>query len=130
MIVVGRRSMRAQPPAESIIPGADRVEQLRVLGVLLNQQLYMGDHTDLAVSSDGSSKFSLRTLTSLWSHGLRPQELHIVAKAPTVVFPQYASPAWWGFATEEQRNRLKGLRRCDFLPVDFPSFEALTTEVV
>src|SRR6218665_3784896 len=45
---------------------------------------------------------------------------------------QYASPEWWGFATEEQRNRLdrllRGLRRCGFLPDDFPSFAALETE--
>ena len=37
MIVVGRRrSTRVQPPAELIIPGAERVELLKVLGVLLN----------------------------------------------------------------------------------------------
>src|SRR6218665_270747 len=45
---------------------------------------------------------------------------------------QYAFPAWWGFATEKQRNRpdrlLRGLRRCGFLPVDFPLFAALVTE--
>src|SRR6218665_762556 len=124
MIVVGRRSMRVQPPAT---PGAEPAEDPRILGLLLNPQLSMGDHIDRTLSSGASSKFSLRTLRS---HGLRPQELHLVARATTVAFLQYASPAWWGFATEEQRNRLKGLRRCDFLPVDVPSFEALATEVV
>src|SRR6218665_3194933 len=89
----------------------------------------MGDHIDRAVSSCASSKFALRTLRA---HGLRPQELHLVARATTVASLQYASPAWWGFATEEQRNRLerllRGLRRRGFLPVDFPSFAALATE--
>src|SRR6218665_1671412 len=41
-------------------------------------------------------------------------------------------PRRGGFATEEQRNRLerllRWLRRCGFLPVDFPSFAALATE--
>src|SRR6218665_2226028 len=72
MIVVGLRSTRTQPPAEPIIPGAKRVEQLRVLGVLLNPQMSMGDPIDRAVSSCASSKFALRTLRA---HGLRPQEL-------------------------------------------------------
>src|SRR6218665_4163919 len=88
----------------------------RVLGVLLNPQLSRGDHIDRAVSSCASSKFALRTLRAL---GLRPQELHLVARAITVASLQHASQAWWGFATEEQRNRLerlmKGLRRCGFL---------------
>src|SRR6218665_400287 len=101
----------------------------RVLGVLLNPQLSRGDHIDRAVSSCASSKFALRTLRAL---GLRPQELHLVARAITVASLQYTSPAWWGLATEEQRNRLerllRGLRRCGFLPADFPSFAALATE--
>src|SRR6218665_931000 len=63
---------------------------------------------------------------------LRSQELHLVARATTVASLQCASPAWLGYATKEQRNRLehllKGLRRCGLLPADFPSFEALATE--
>src|SRR6218665_1109116 len=117
------------PPSEPIIPGAECIEQLRVLGVLLNTQLPMGDHIDRAVSSCASLKFALRTLRA---HGLRPQELHLVARATTVASLQYASPPWWGVGTEEQRNGLerllRGLRRCGFLPVDFPSFAALATE--
>src|SRR6218665_3297616 len=53
----------------------------RVLGVLLNPQLSMGDNIDRAVSSCASSKFALRTLRA---HGLGPQELHLVARATTV----------------------------------------------
>src|SRR6218665_997175 len=90
----------------------------------------MGDHIDRAVSSCSSSKFALRTLRS---HDLRSQELHLVScMATTVASLQFASPAWWGYATEGQRNKLerllKGIRRCGFLPADFPSFEALATE--
>ena len=63
----------------------------------------MSDHIDRAISSCASSKFALRTLRSL---GLRSQEFHLVARATTVTAAsrslQDASPAWWGFATEEQ----------------------------
>jgi len=79
--------------AEPIIPGAGHLELLKVLGMLLNPQLSMGDHIDRAVSSCSSSKFALRTLRS---HGLRYQELHLVARATTVASLQYASLAWLG----------------------------------
>src|SRR6218665_1920732 len=45
-----------QPPAEPIIPSAEHVEQLRLLGVLMNPKLSMGDHIDRAVSSCASQK--------------------------------------------------------------------------
>src|SRR6218665_1147885 len=109
-----------------VIPGAERVDTLRVLGVTLNQQLKMSDHIDRTLSSCASSQFALRALRS---HGLRPQELQLVARLTSVASLLYASPAWWGFTTAEQRNRLERLllrlRRGGFLPADSPSFEEL-----
>ena len=44
----------------------------------------------------------------------------------------YASPAWWGFTGTGDRQRferlLARLRRCGFLPRDFPSIETLAYE--
>ena len=126
MIVVGRRSTRDQPSAEPIIPGAQRVEHLRVHEVLLNPQLSIGDHIDRAVSSCTSSKFALRTRRS---HDLRPLELHLVARATTVASLQYTSSAWWGSATEEQRNRLERLSFIhSFWPFLSRPFTSFTTQ--
>src|SRR6218665_2865065 len=63
-------------------------------------------------------------------HGLRPQELYLVARATTVAYLQYASPAWWEFATEEQRNYRAASEEAPkmWAPVDFPTFAALVTE--
>src|SRR6218665_2597384 len=73
-----------------------------------------------------STQFSLRTLRS---HGLRPLELHLVARMTSVASLMYASPAWWGFTDAAERTRLNrllaSLRRAGYLPVDFPSFEEL-----
>ena len=102
---------------------------LRVLGVTLNQRLNMSDHIDRTLSSCASSQFALRTLRP---HGLRSQELQLVARMTTVASLLYASPAWWGFTTAEQRNRLERLllrlRRGGFLPADSPSFEELARD--
>ena len=129
MIIIGRQKSVLLPSSKQIIPGAERVDTLRVLGVTLNQQLNMSDHIDRTLSSCASSQFALRTLRS---HGLRPQELQLVARLTTVASLLYASPAWWGFTTGQQRNWLERLllklRRGGFLPADSPSFEELARD--
>src|SRR6218665_16661 len=54
--------------------------------------------------------------------------IHHVARAKTVASLLYASPAWWGFASAEDRSRLERLvgrlRRGDYLD-DFPTVESL-----
>src|SRR6218665_2633937 len=59
-------------------------------------------------------------------------QLHLVARATTVGSIMYASSAWWGFASLGDRQRferlLARLRRCGFLPCDFPSIETLANE--
>src|SRR6218665_2344731 len=69
MIIFRRRSKSVTYPPEPLIPGAERVTALRVLGVVLSSRLTMGDHLDQLLSSCASSIFALRTLKS---HGLRP----------------------------------------------------------
>src|SRR6218665_3184463 len=56
----------------------------------------------------------------------------MIARLTSVASLQYASPAWWGLTTAEQRNRLERLllrlRRGGFLHADSPSFEELAPE--
>ena len=71
-------------------------------------------------------------LRLLWTHGLQPQELHLVARATTVASIMYATLAWWGFAGEGDRLRLEQLiarmRRRGYLPSDFPNIASLAEE--
>src|SRR6218665_3155692 len=128
MLIFRRRTSRAKYSSEPIIPGAERVETLRVLKVTLNSRLAMGDHIDRVIGTCAYTRFALRTLRSL---GLRPLELHLVARMTSVASLMYASPAWWGFrptdaAARTRLNRpLASLRRAGYLPVDFPSFAEL-----
>src|SRR6218665_166028 len=76
-----------------------------------------------------SSIFALRRLRN---HDLRSDQLHLVVQATTIASILYATPAWWGFAGEGDRQRLERmvarLRCIGYLPTDFPSVETLAEE--
>jgi len=65
----------------------------------------------------------------LKAHGLCPPLLHQVARVTTVASLLYASPAWWGLATAEDKSRMERLlgrlRRGGYLPADLKSVETL-----
>src|SRR6218665_968798 len=100
MIIFRRRSKSVIYPPEPLIPGAERVTALRVLGVVISSRLTMGDHLDQLLFSCASSIFSLRTLKSYMA-SIHPM-LHQVARATTVASLLYASPACWGLKTAEK----------------------------
>src|SRR6218665_4019432 len=89
----------------------------------------MSDHVSQVLSACASSTFALRLLQT---HGLKQDELRLVARATTVASILYASPTWWGFAGEGNRQRLGRLlsrmRRGGYLPSDFPTIESLVGE--
>src|SRR6218665_3546021 len=89
----------------------------------------MSDHVSQVLSACSSSIFALRLL---WNHGLRSDQLHLVTRSTTIASILYATPGWWGFAGEGDRQRLKRLvarlRRMGYLPTDFPSVETLAVE--
>src|ERR1043165_1986124 len=62
-------------------------------------------------------------------HGLKVVNLFDVARAKTVARLLYASPAWWGFVRQQDKNRLQSIIsrmiRRGHLPVDNPSFDQL-----
>src|SRR6218665_2825284 len=106
IIFYRRRYDRAQCSSELLISGAERVDALRVLGVILTPRLTMEVHLDHVLATCASSRFGFRTLRT---HGLRPAELHMVTRATTVSSLMYASPAWWGFTDASERTRLNWL---------------------
>src|SRR6218665_1900073 len=86
----------------------------------------MRAHLEQILSSSASSIFALRKLRS---HSLQVSQLHLVARSTTVASLLYASPAWWGFTSAEERARMERLIarlvRGGYLPQDFPTFEEL-----
>src|SRR6218665_2004318 len=84
MIVLGRKKSVLLSSRKQIIPVAEHVDTLRVLGVTLNQQLNMRDHIDRTLSLCASSQFAFKTLRS---HGLRFQELPDRPSSPPCSMP-------------------------------------------
>src|SRR6218665_171420 len=81
-IIFSRRHSKVQYPSEPFIPGAERVDALRVLGVILAPRLSMGAHLDRVIANCASSRFALRTLRA---HGLPPPEFHLVTRMTTLL---------------------------------------------
>ena len=124
MVVVKRGSKTALPPPT---PGIERVASLKVLGVTLQHDLRMEAHISEVLSSCSSSLYALRVLRN---HGLPPPSLHEVARASTMARLMYASPAWWGYASAGERDRIEGFirktQRFGYLPLTAPTAEVMS----
>jgi len=65
--------------------------------------------TELLTNS-ARTLFALRTLKQ---HGLPPEAVHTIFQAIVMAKINYASPAWWGFTSGDDRGRLEAFyRRC------------------
>src|SRR6218665_227683 len=112
LIVTRARSRTARVPSQSLIDGAERVTSLRVLGVLPDSKLTMSDHVSQVLCACSISIFALRLLRN---HGLRSNQLHLVARATTI-----ASILFAGEGDRQCLERLMArLRRMGYLPKDF-----------
>src|SRR6218665_670406 len=75
--------------------------------------------------------YALRVLRT---HGLQPQMLHEVTEMTAIASLMYASPAWWGYFSANDRARidqlhvLSKLKRFGFLPEAAPDAESLARE--
>src|SRR6218665_1330140 len=86
--VMASETRTARVPSKPLIDGAERVTSLRVLGVLLDSKLTISDHISQILSACSSSIFALRLLRN---HGLRSDQLHLVARATTIASIMYAT---------------------------------------
>jgi len=120
-MLVMRRGCVESPPA---LEGVERVESMKILGVTLRQDLKAASHVDEII---GACSGSLHALRTLGAHGLPPKAVHTVAEATTVARLLYAAPAWWGFASTADHQRLERflerLKRVGYLPAGAPTME-------
>src|SRR6218665_3480735 len=127
LIIHKRPPSRASSHALPVIQGAERVSSMRVLGVVLNSKLTMVDHLDHLLTTS-----SVHALRMLRTHGLPQQQLNVVAFATTMASLLYASPAWWGYTSANDRARIdrliSRLTRGGYLPTDHPCFEELANK--
>ncbi len=85
-------------------PGLTRVKEMKVLGVILNETMSMSDHVEQMVVKGSQTLYALRVLQT---HGLRGSALHLVSSSLLESRMSYASPAWQGFALQQDKARLQ-----------------------
>ena len=81
---------------------------MKILGVTLTNHLSVSEHVRDVTSRCVQSMHALRILQS---HGLSTESLQMIFQAVVVAKLTYASSAWWGFTTADDRNRMEGLLR-------------------
>lgn len=96
-----RRTVDIPPPA---VPGFERVDQIKVLGVTLSRRFSVTQHVVNLLAACAQTLYALRTLRY---HGLNSGSIQAIFQATVVAKLTYASPAWWGFASATDRNRLE-----------------------
>jgi hypothetical protein len=128
-MIVARKNLGKMMIIPAIIPGAERVDSMRILGVTISSNLKMNQHLKSVIASASSSLYALGILRS---HGLSGKSLHEVAKATTIAQALYASPAWWGYTSNEERKKINNLvnrmKRRGFLPEDSPGASTMAEE--
>ena len=120
----GWRAGGGSDPIET--PGLTRVSSLKVLGVILSNNLSFNIHIDKICCRARQSLYAFRALAA---HGLAGRKLYDVVRATTLSRLLYAAPAWWGYAGQQEKGRLQAminrLIRQHYLPGDNPTFEEL-----
>ena len=95
------------------------MESIRVLGVIINHQLTTSDHVTEVIATCAGTLYAIRTLKV---HGLIGRALNTVFKATVQTRLLYCAPAWSGYCTAADRDRLESfLQHCCYCDVDSQS---------
>ena len=95
------RRHKVSPPLP--LPDVHRVTTLKVQGVTLNNYMSASEHIHNVLSDSAQT---LRALHVLRHHGLNEEGLQTVFRAVAVSRLMYASPAWRGFVTSADLQRV------------------------
>ena len=113
MIIIKPRSNRQIQVSHTVIPGFSRVQSMAALGVTFSHKLSFKDHIDNLLAACAQRLFALRVLRT---HGMSNAAIQLIYQAVIIAKLSYASPAWYGFTTSADRDRIEAfLRRSERL---------------
>ena len=120
-----RRKQKATMPQQQL-SGMARNTSLHILGVTMTANLSASDHIRGVLGKCSQTLYAQRVLRS---HGLCDAGLQTVFQSVIVAKLLYASSAWSGFTTSDDRQRVNAFlrrgKRCGFCRQDLPMFEEL-----
>lgn len=121
---------RRNTPTPANISGISRSDRITILGVVFSSSLKFSQHVEYILSKAAATMFALRTLRA---HGMAQASLHDICKATLITQITYACPAWSGFLSVTDRNRLQSIVtkaiRFGYLPPNYESFDQLCAKV-
>jgi len=120
-IIFSKRGVKGSS-IPTVLQGVVRVDTIKVLGITLSSDLRMTKHIQQVLASCSTSLYALRVLRD---HGMTINALHDVAMATTVAHLMYASPSWWGYTSEADKNKfqimINKMKRRGFLLSNTPN---------
>lgn len=129
IVFVAPRSKRVVTIPSPAVPGFQRVESLKILGVTISRKFSTTDHVDKMLAACAQTLFAMRTLRQ---HGLPADALHAVFQATVIGKLSYASPSWWGFANAADKARLEAFLvrsvRLGYRAASCPSLNTICAE--
>ncbi|MFZ2539525.1 MAG: reverse transcriptase family protein, partial [Oscillospiraceae bacterium] len=123
---MGGKCSDALPPT----PDINRTKVISILGVTFQDNLSMDTHINEILNEASSTLYALSVLRA---HGLRQEALQEVFRAKVLSKIMYASPAWWGFASSSNIQKinafLKKCKKLKYYPETGYTFEFLTKKL-
>jgi hypothetical protein len=123
IFMLPRAKMIDLPPE---YPGNVRVREITILGIAMTDKFSMEPHVRKLCTRTAQSLYAFRLLRA---HGLSGQRLYDIVVATAFARLTYATPAWVGYITADQKARIRAsirkLQRQDFLPSDQADFDDL-----
>jgi hypothetical protein len=99
---------RSTSPPPPLNPGITRVNQIKILGILVDDKLCFQFHINETIKNCAQALFALMTLRH---QGLTEESLQLTFSSKVLSKLTYASPAWWGFISEEAKCQLEAFIR-------------------
>jgi len=100
------KHMRSHFPDPPLTDGLARVKSLKILGVVMQSNMLMTEHIHNLVSKSAQNLYALKLLKS---NGLSQQLLTNVCNSTLLSRLSYASVAWWGYTSSDDRVRLQAI---------------------
>jgi len=123
----GKRGKSVQLPSPCL--DVERVSSLRVLGVIVNDQLTATDYVSNILASCNSLLYALRILRS---HGIPDTSLHDIFRATVIAKLTYCAPSWSGACSAADRAKLESFvsrcNRLEYCNSEVPTYSDLTDE--
>jgi len=106
MIVQRPRSKCTNIPPP--LTGIERVDSMKILGVIVQRDLRMTEHVNAIASSASQQLYVLKILKA---HGLPSQSLSVVCRSTLISKLTYASPSWLGYTSSSEADQLTSIVR-------------------